>query len=137
MAADRPPSPSPRHPQDGGGTVGDLRRGAGGVDAVGEHGLERGQTRLRRVPQALVPVHDLELAGGAVRSDDGRLDGEHLTVEATLGPGLCRLALRLEAQRVGVRAADRVLLGDALSRTELVRRIDQGEPARERPARDR
>jgi len=91
------------------------------VDAVRKHGFETSQARFRRVTKALVPVHDLEVAGGTVGADDGCLDGEHLTLETTLGPGLCRLALRGQAQGVGVRTADRVLLRNALSSTELVR----------------
>ena len=63
-----------------------------------------------------------------------RLDGEHLALEATLGPRLGRLALRRKPQGVGVGSADRVLLGDALGCPELVGYL-QRKAGRERPAR--
>ncbi len=99
-----------------------------------KHRFESSETHLRRIAQTLIPVHNLDFAGSAVGADDGCLDSEHLTFKATLRPCLCRLALRDEPEGVGIRTADRILLGDALGRTELVRGVP-GKFTRERPAR--
>ena len=55
--------------------------------------------------------------------DVGRVDREHLTFEATLGPRLLRALLRLEPECVGVGAGDAPLLGDALCAFELRRQL--------------
>lgn len=77
------------HQQHRGRTVGDLRRRARGVNTARQHRLQLGQPRAVGVAQALIAVHVEFLAGeGALLVHLRRGDGEHLALEAALGPGL-------------------------------------------------
>ena len=88
------------HQQHGGGAVGDLRGGAGGVDAVGAgHGLELGQLLEGGLAQALVSADGVGGAGGlALLVHVGGVDRHDLGAEAVLGPGLGGELLRPEAE---------------------------------------
>ena len=91
------------HEQDRGSTVGDLRRGARGVQAALDDRFERGERLGGGVAQALVAV-DGELVAGQLALF-GRLggdDGEDLTVEAALVPGLLGQLLAAQAESVEV-----------------------------------
>ncbi|TMK77134.1 MAG: steroid 3-ketoacyl-CoA thiolase, partial [Actinobacteria bacterium] len=74
--------PRGRHPKDRGGTVGDLRRVPGGVDAALDHRLELRQAFQRRVTQALIPIDD-DVFALSVR----RFDREVMPVEAPNAEG--------------------------------------------------
>ena len=103
------------------GAVGDLRRRAGGVDAVlaGDR-LEGGQLLEGGLAQALVARDGVGRAGGlALLVDVGSVDRHDLAAEAILGPGLGGALLGQEAELVGVVAADAPLVGDALGALEL------------------
>ena len=106
---------------DGRGPVGDLRGGAGGVDAVlAGHRLELGQALQAGVAQALVALHPVGGAGGlALLVDVGGVDRQDLGVEAALGPGPSGQLLGPEAEGVAVVAGDAPPLGDALGPLEL------------------
>ena len=113
------------HPQHRGGAVGDLRRRARGVNAVGDDGLQRRQSLEGGVAQALVARDDVPLAGRLLLVvEHGRLDAADLAVEPAFGPRLGGLALRVEAELVDVLAGDATALGDALGGGELVRQVD-------------
>ena len=112
--------PLGRHHQHGGGTVGDLRRRAGGVHAVlAGDGLQGGQLLEGGLAQALVPADRLGAGELALLVDVGRLDRDDLAAEAVLGPRRGGVLLRAEAEAVGVLAGDAPLVGDALGALEL------------------
>ena len=75
------------------------------MDAIRENWLERSQARLGRVTQSLITIYDTELAGGAVRAGDRRLDGEDFAVKAALDQA--RAALRCDS-RPSASASDRL-----------------------------
>src|SRR5207253_8946235 len=120
--------PLRRHPEHGGGAVGDLRTVAGGMDAFGQDGLELAESVERRLAHALIPPHDLApgLACAALRLARGAsagFEGEHLALETAFVPGPRRLLLRPEGEAVDVVAGDAAPLGDALGGRELVGRV--------------
>ena len=73
----------------------------------------------------------LTLAGRTVGPDHGRLDRDHLSLEAALVPGARRVLLRGQAEGVDLLAGDAALGGDALGRAELVGHVP-GEVVRAR-----
>jgi hypothetical protein len=117
--------PLHRGEDDRGRTVGDLRRGAGGVHAVlpGD-GLELLEALDRGLAEALVARHPLGLTGGlAVLAEDRCVDRDDLALEAALLPRLRGALLGLEPEGVGVVPRDAPLLGDALGPLELAREL--------------
>ena len=92
------------HEQHRGRAVGDLGARARGVYAVlAADRLQFGQPFHGRLAQALVACHAVGGAGRfAFVVEVGRVDHQHLAVEAAFGPGLGGAALRLDAQRIGV-----------------------------------
>jgi hypothetical protein len=112
-----------RHPQDGGGSVGDLRRVARRVDASLEHGLQPGQCLSRRCPEALVARHDLHLASGAFGTDHGRFDSDDFPFETPLLPCPGGVVLGRKPESVDVGPRDAPQRGDAFGRRELVRHV--------------
>ena len=110
------------HQQQGAGAVGDLRRRAGRVDAVGAAGrLQRAPAPSRvvsrrpssRATRWVVPV------GLPSSPTSGASMGEDLAAVAVLGPGLGGAVLRQLAELVAVGPGDSPLLGDALGALEL------------------
>ena len=79
------------------GAVGDLGRRAGGVEAVGQHGLEAGEALERGLAEPLVGVDDAGLAGRlALVVEHRRLDRRDLALEPALVDGDPRLLLGRE-----------------------------------------
>jgi hypothetical protein len=96
------------------------------VQAVGQHGLEAGQTLERRLAQALVGVDDAGLARVvALGVEDGCGDGRDLALEAALVDGHARLLLRGEPERLEVGPAEAAVVGDPVGRLELVGHVDR------------
>ena len=113
------------HPQHRGRAVGDLRRGARGVDAALDDGLEGGQSLQRRLAQALVAADEVPLGGRLlVLVEHRRLDRGDLAVEPVLIPGTLGMLLRHQAEVVDVGSSDAAPLGDALGGGELVGHVD-------------
>ena len=113
------------HPQHGGRAVGDLRRGARGVDSALQHRLQRSEPLQRGVAQALVAGDECALGRRLlVLVEHRRGDAADLPVEPALGPRLLGLLLRGEAERVDVLAGDAAALGDPLRGGELVGQVD-------------
>ena len=113
------------HPQHRCGTVGDLRRRAGGVQAAFHDRLETSQALGCGVPQTLVPAHHVALRGGLlVLVNDRSLDRRDLAVEPVLVPGPLGLLLRDQSEVVQVGAGDAAALGDSLGSGELVGHVE-------------
>src|SRR5215470_6375175 len=94
------------------------------MDALLEHGLERGQPFAGRLTQPLVAPDHLRLpCRVAPLVAHLHLDRHDLSVEAAPGPGGRRLALRRETEGVGLLASDAAHRGDPLGGLELVGRV--------------
>src|SRR5215472_1291517 len=94
------------------------------MDAVVEHGLQRGQSLSGRFPQALIAPDHLRLPDWlALLVADLHLDRHDLLVEAALRPGRPGFALRRETKGVGVVASEAAHPGDPLGCLELVGRV--------------
>ena len=108
------------HPENGGGAVADLAAVAGGVDAVGQHRVQRRQLLGGGLAQASVAGDD---DGVAVGIDDFHRDD--LALEATFLGGANGLLLRDEAQVIDVGARDAPTSGDALGGAELIGHVER------------
>ena len=109
-----------RHQQDGRGAIGDLRRRAGRVDAVGQVRLQAAEALERGLAKALVALDPVGRAQGlSVLAEVRGVDRQDLRIEAVLVPGLRGAVLGELAEGVGVGPGQTPLLRDALGTLEL------------------
>ena len=111
------------HPEDGRGTIGNLRGVTGGGRAAFLQGSQAGQAFQRGRARALVTGDHTGLAGGlAIFAEDGSFDRQDFAVEMTGFPGGGGLALRFKGEEVDVFALEATLLDHALDAGELLAR---------------
>ena len=90
------------------------------MHAVRQDRLQTGKALASGLARPLVLRDRCPLARRTVGADHRRLERDDLALEPALGDRDRGLALRLEPEPVDVVTSDLVLLGDALSGTELV-----------------
>ena len=125
-----------RHPQHGGGAVGDLRRRCPPCGCRPPiTGFSCGQPLERRVAQPLVAGDErASRRSAALLVEHRRLDRQDLALEAALVAGRGPCCCEASAKRVDVLARDAAVLGDALGGAELVgRRCPTASRRRKKP----
>ena len=124
------------HDQHRRGAVGDLRRRAGGVQAVGQHGLEALASPSSVVSRSPWSVSTTRVSPVGLPSRRDRRLTRDLALEPALVDRDPGLLLRGEAERVEVGAGQAAAAGDPVGGLELVGHVDRpSRPDGGRPAR--